>query len=130
MLAVFPRAHPLAEAESVTPELLMRHPLIMMDPDTSVRAVVEAGFHAAGFVPQSAGEATYMMTAIGMVQAGLGITILPASAQEIRADPGLCARPVEGPGFVRQISLVKKSGRTLSPLAAAFTQHLGEIAGR
>jgi len=130
MLAVFPQAHPLAEAETVTPDLLMRHPLIMMDPDTSVRAVVEAGFHAAGLVPQPAGEATYMMTAIGMVQAGLGVTILPASAQEIRADPSLRSRPVEGPGFVRQISLVKKSGRTLSPLAASFTHHLGEVAGR
>ena len=83
-----------------------------------------------GLLSHARGEATYMMTAIGMVQAGLGVTILPASAQEIRADPSLRSRPVEGPGFVRQISLVKKSGRTLSPLAASFTHHLGEVAGR
>jgi len=129
MHVVFPLAHPLAEAESITPDLLMRYPLIMMDPDTSVRSVVEAGFHAAGLIPQPAGEATYMMTAIGMVQAGLGITILPASAQEIRVDPALRSRPIDGPGFVRQISLVKKSGRTLSPLTALFAHHLGEMLG-
>lgn len=28
-----------------------------------------------------------MMSAVGMVRAGLGITILPASAHEIRAEP-------------------------------------------
>ncbi|SFJ76394.1 DNA-binding transcriptional regulator, LysR family, partial [Bosea sp. OK403] len=32
MHVVFPQAHPLAEVETVTPELLMRYPLIMMDP--------------------------------------------------------------------------------------------------
>ena len=127
MHVVFPQAHPLAEAEVVTPNLLMRYPLIMMDPDTSVRAVVEAGFHAAGLIPNPAGEATYMMTAVGMVQAGLGITILPSSAQEIGIDPALQSRAIEAVGFVRQISLVKKSGRTLSPLSALFVQHVCEM---
>ncbi|CAN7622325.1 LysR family transcriptional regulator [Bosea sp. LjRoot9] len=130
MHVVFPQAHPLAEVETITPDLLMRYPLIMMDPDTSVRAVVEAGFHAAGLIPRPAGEATYMMTAVGMVQAGLGITILPSSAQEIRADPTLQARAIEAVGFVRQISLVKKSGRTLSPLAALFVRHFCDMTTR
>ncbi len=124
MHAVFPEDHPLAEAAAVTPELMVRHPLIMLDPDTSVRAVVEAGFQAAGLIPVAAGEATYMMTAVGMVRAGLGITILPSSAQEIRVAPGLMSRPIEAVGFVRQISLVKKAGRTLSPVTGHFARHL------
>lgn len=127
MHVVFPQDHPLVEAQTVTPDMLMHHPLIMMDPDTSVRAVVEAGFHAAGLIPRPAGEATYMMTAVGMVQAGLGITILPSSAQEIRADPTLRSRAIEAVGFVRQISLVKKGGRTLSPLSALFVHHFCEL---
>ncbi len=130
MHVVFPQVHPLAQAGSITPDLLLDYPLIMMDPETSVRMIVEASFHAVGLAPRPAGEATYMMTAIGMVRAGLGITILPASAQEIRVDPTLLSRPIEGPGFVRQISLIKKSGRTLSPLAAAFAAHIGATAGK
>ena len=126
MHVVFPQVHPLAAAETISPELLMQYPLIMMDPDTSVRSVVEAGFHAAGFIPRPAGEATYMMTAVGMVQAGLGITILPSSAQEIGVDPTLRSRAIEAAGFVRQISLVKKSGRALSPLSALFVRHVCE----
>jgi DNA-binding transcriptional LysR family regulator len=130
MHVVFPQAHPLSEAETVTPDLLMQYPLIMMDPDTSVRAVVEAGFHAAGLIPRPAGEATYMMTAVGMVQAGLGVTILPSSAREIGTDPTLQSRAIDAAGFVRQISLVKKSGRTLSPLAARFVHHLCAMTSR
>ncbi|MGX1741686.1 LysR family transcriptional regulator [Bosea sp. NPDC055353] len=129
MHVVFPQAHPLAEAQAVTPDLLLLYPLIMMDPDTSVRAVVEAGFHAAGLIPTAAGEATYMMTAAGMVQAGLGITFLPSSAKEIDAFPNLRSRPIEAVGFVRQISLVKKSGRPLPSLPALFARHLREMIG-
>lgn len=129
MHVVFPQAHPLAEAQAVTPDLLLLYPLIMMDPDTSVRAVVEAGFHAAGLIPTAAGEATYMMTAAGMVQAGLGITFLPSSAKEIDAFPSLRSRPIEAVGFVRQISLVKKSGRPLPSLPALFARHLREMIG-
>ncbi|WP_336812024.1 LysR family transcriptional regulator [Bosea sp. MMO-172] len=128
MHVVFPQAHALAEAQLVTPDLLMRYPLIMMDPDTSVRAVVEAGFHAAGLIPRPAVEVTYMMTAVGMVQAGLGIAILPSSAKEIDAYPMIRSRMIEAAGFERQISLVKKGGRTLSPLSALFVGHLREMA--
>lgn len=127
MHVVFPEGHALARAEIVTPELLQRYPLIMMDPDTSVRAVVEAGFHAAGLIPRPAVEVTYMMTAVGMVQAGLGIAILPSSAKEIDAYPAIRSRRIEAAGFERQISLVKKGGRTLSPLTALFVGHLREM---
>lgn len=128
MHVVFPQVHALAEAQLVTPDLLTRYPLIMMDPDTSVRAVVEAGFHAAGLIPRPAVEVTYMMTAVGMVQAGLGIAILPSSAKEIDAYPMIRSRRIEAAGFERQISLVKKGGRTLSPLSALFVGHLREMA--
>jgi DNA-binding transcriptional LysR family regulator len=126
MHVVFPQGHGLAEARLVTPDLLMRYPLIMMDPDTSVRAVVEAGFHAAGLIPRPAVEVTYMMTAVGMVQAGLGIAILPSSAKEIDAYPMIRSRRIEAAGFERRISVVKKGGRTLPPLSALFVGHLRE----
>jgi DNA-binding transcriptional LysR family regulator len=33
-----------------------------------------------------------MMMAVAMVRAGLGVTILPRSAREVRAEPALVAR--------------------------------------
>jgi DNA-binding transcriptional LysR family regulator len=116
--------HPLAKVRTVTPTLLARYPLIMMDPETSVRRVVDEAFHRAGLMVNPVCEVTYMMTAIGMVQAGLGIAILPASAREIQIDPNLCSRPIKGNHFIREISLIKKRRRTLPPLSASFAAHL------
>jgi DNA-binding transcriptional LysR family regulator len=116
--------HPIAKVRTVTPAVLARYPLIMMDPETSVRKVVDGAFHAAGLMPNPVCEVTYMMTAIGMVQAGLGIAILPASAREIQIDPNLCSRPIKGSYFLREISLIKKRRRSLPPLSASFGEYL------
>ena len=65
-----------------------------------------------------------MMTAVGMVRAGLGLTILPGSAREIKAEPGLHSKPIDDPAFRRPVSIIKRSGRTLPPLSEAFLEHL------
>jgi len=85
-----------------------------------VRAVVDAAFERAGCAPVPTCEPIYMMTAVAMVRAGLGVTILPRSAREVRAEPALVARVIDEPGFVRPIALVKKRGRTLPPVTEAF----------
>src|SRR3954454_9434754 len=103
MHVVFPTEHPIGTVPEITLDVLANHPLILMDPDTSVRAIVDGAFIAAGRLPIPACEATYMMTAVGMVRAGLGLAILPASAREIRAEPSL----------VLQLSLVRSESSYL-----------------
>ncbi|GJD49925.1 HTH-type transcriptional regulator CynR [Methylobacterium crusticola] len=117
---VYPEGHPIGSVPEVTLEHLAEHPLVLMDAETSVRAVVDAAFVAAGRLPAAACEATYMMTAVGMVRAGLGLTILPGSAREVRAEPGLRARPIREPSFVRPVCLVAKRNRTLPAAAELF----------
>ncbi|SFV08239.1 DNA-binding transcriptional regulator, LysR family [Methylobacterium sp. 174MFSha1.1] len=121
---VYPAGHPIGEAGTVTLEALAEYPLVLMDAETSVRAVVDAAFVAAGRLPVTACEATYMMTAVGMVRAGLGLTILPGSAREIRAEPELRARPIAEASFSRPVCLIAKAGRTLPAAAEDF---LGEL---
>jgi DNA-binding transcriptional LysR family regulator len=121
---VYPKGHPIARLRRVTPLAVADFPLILMHRDTSVRAVVEAGFQSAGLIPKATCEAIYMMTAVGMVRAGLGLTILPGSAREIRAEPGLLSKPIDNPSFTRPVSLIKRSGRTLPPMSEAFLEHL------
>jgi DNA-binding transcriptional LysR family regulator len=65
MHVVCPKAHPITKVRAVTAAALARYPLIMMDPETSVRKVVDEAFHAAGLMPNPVCEVTYMMTAIG-----------------------------------------------------------------
>lgn len=97
-------------------------PLVLTAQGTSVRSVVDAALEAAGCTPDIACEPTYMMTAVAMVRGGLGVTILPATAREVRAEPELVAKPIDDPAFVRPIALVTKRGRTLPRVAQAFAE--------
>jgi DNA-binding transcriptional LysR family regulator len=120
MHVVFPAMHPLGRKRRITLEDLAELPLILMDSETSVRSIVDAAFIAAGRLPIPACEAIYMMTAVGMVKAGLGVTVLPASAKEVRAEPSLKSRVIDDAAFVRPIAVIKKKNRTLPPAARLF----------
>jgi DNA-binding transcriptional LysR family regulator len=124
MHAIFPADHPLARAKRITPQLLRQHPLILMDRDSTVRQVVDAGFASHGEAPEPAFETTYMATAVGMVQAGLGVALLPSSAIEARNAAQIVSRPVAGREFRRQMWLVRPPNRSLPPAADAFVEHL------
>jgi DNA-binding transcriptional LysR family regulator len=124
MHVIYPAGHRIGREPVVTPALLAQYPLIMMATDTSVRTVVEAAFHKRGLIPNPACEATYMMTAVAMVRAGLGLAILPGSAREIKAERDVRSRAIDDSAFVRRVSVIKHAGRTLPPLSDAFAKHL------
>lgn len=124
LVAVYPEGHPVGHLRRLTARALARHPLVLMHPATSVRTVTDACFAEARVSVNVAAEATYMMTAVAMVRAGLGLAILPETAREIGSDPTLSVRPIDDPSFVRPIVLAKKAGRTLPPASDAFALHL------
>jgi DNA-binding transcriptional LysR family regulator len=124
LCVVFPRRHPLATRRKIALADLAEFPLVLMDPETSVRAIVDAAFVSAGRIIRPVAEATYMMTAVGLVRAGLGITILPTSAKEIDAETMLRARLIDDARFSRTISLIKRRKRTLPPVYDAFLKEL------
>jgi DNA-binding transcriptional LysR family regulator len=124
IVAVYPDGHPIAKFTRLTAERLAQFPIVMLDARTSVRAVTDQAFRLAKLMPTPVSEATYMMTAIGMVRAGIGITLLPASAREIAAEPNLRAKRINDPNFSRPVSLIKKKNRTLPPLSKAFADYL------
>ena len=57
--AVYPKGHPIARMKTVTPVALAEFPLILMQRDTSVRAIVDAGFHSVGIMPKATCEAIH-----------------------------------------------------------------------
>jgi DNA-binding transcriptional LysR family regulator len=126
MHVVFPGHHPFARKRKITFDDIANTPLVLMASETSVRAIVDAAFVAAGKFPIPACEAIYMMTAVGMVKAGLGVTLLPASAKEVRAEPSLKSRVIDDPAFVRPIAVIKKANRTLPPAAQLFYEQIVE----
>jgi DNA-binding transcriptional LysR family regulator len=122
LVAVCPRAHPLAKKRRIGSADLARTPLVLTAPGTSVRAVVDAALGGLREPVDVACEPTYMMTAVAMVRAGLGVTILPETAREVRAEPGLVVKAIDDPAFVRSIAIVKKRGRTLPAITDKFVK--------
>lgn len=130
MHVVFRQDHPIAAMKNVTLVKLAEHSMVMMDAGTSARLTADAAFAAAGCYPARACEVMYVGTAAAMVRAGLGFAILPASAIEWRAHPGLAVRLIEEAAFMRRVGIITKRGRSLPPASEAFAQLLATSWGR
>lgn len=124
MRVVATRQSPLARKRAVRLKDLVNVPLILMDPQTSVRMLVDRAFESIGHFPAPAYEVTYMSSAVGMVRAGLGVAFLPSAGLEISEMSGLISRPVNHPGLTRRIAAAQRAKRQLSPAAAKFLLQL------
>jgi DNA-binding transcriptional LysR family regulator len=90
----------------------------------SVRRIIEETLFAMNRLPQPLYEAAYMSTAIGMVRAGLGITILPSSTLEVQSATDLVWRQLANRSLARKIGVLRRRGRSLSPAAESFIAFL------
>jgi DNA-binding transcriptional LysR family regulator len=124
---VCPKSHPVASLKGVTLEEIAEYPLVFLDTGFNSRTVLDAALAAAGRFVKPVCEVSYTSTAIGMVRAGLGLAVLGSlvvCASNVCSFPDLMSRPIEDPSLVLPISLVQKSGRSLSPSALAFVDML------
>ncbi|MHC8334223.1 LysR family transcriptional regulator [Pseudomonas sp. LB3P25] len=117
-----PVDHPLAKRCSVTLGELTGQPIILTGRDSSVRELVEQLF-ADAQLPLSPGlEANYMSTVLALVRQGLGMSLLPESADDGRDD--LVKVPVDHPGITRSIGLITRTGQAMAPAALRFIERL------
>ncbi|WP_458098041.1 LysR family transcriptional regulator [Roseomonas sp. WA12] len=125
LLAILPASHPLAAAPRIRLEALAGEPLLLLEANTSVWRVLDDAFAARGLRLAPLQQAVHTSTLIGMAQAGLGIALLPSTAVELRMAPELARRPLE-PDLVRQVVVIRRAGRSLSPAAEALVEALRE----
>ncbi|MGL4725042.1 MAG: LysR family transcriptional regulator [Scandinavium sp.] len=124
LLAMVPRDHPLAQRESVTLAELVLEPLVFFDPhvgtglyDDILGLLRRFGSPA---ITQEVGEA---MTIIGLVSAGLGVSILPASFKRVQLNE-MRWLPIADPEAVSEMWLVWAKHREQSQAASRFRQQL------
>jgi len=65
-------------------------------------------------------EAVNITTIVALVEAGLGIGLVPQHAAGHARQHGLSVRPLVAPAVTRQVSAITRRGRPLSPPAQAF----------
>jgi DNA-binding transcriptional LysR family regulator len=121
------KLHPVASLKTVTLNEIAEHPLVFLDSGFNSRTVLDAAFVAVGRFVKPVCEVSYTSTAIGMVRAGLGLALLGSlvvCASNLHSFPDLVSRRIDDPHLVLPISLIRKTGRSLSPSAQAFVDML------
>lgn len=104
LMAAVPLHHPLAAVGSVAVERLAQEPFVLYParPRPNFADHVLGLFRAAGHALQVAQEANELQTAIGLVAAGLGVTVVPASVQRLQRQDVVHVR-IEGDAFVSPV---------------------------
>ena len=122
---VCPRAHPLANKAALSLEDLTPWPFIHLARHSSVRQYLDAALFPRTM--QTFVEVEQLATAMGLVQAGLGITVAPALSLFHFNKPGLVTRQLPIPDMDRQIYMVRKRERSLSLAAQALYQLMQDM---
>ena len=122
--AVYPARHALAAKRRITWRDLAAGPLVLLPKQSSVRTLVEHGFAAAGVAREPDYEVANMVTALSMVRAGLGVTVMPHMVLAELNMKGLAAGRIFDPRPVRSIGIVTRRDRPLSPAAEAYVELL------
>ena len=128
LCVLFPEGHPLAKQRSPSLRDIVTFPLILMARGSSVRIFLERILEKQKLEFSLACESNYMSTAIGLVRAGLGVCILPESVINVAVCDGICIKSISTPKMIRNIDIIRKRSRSLSPAAQQFVESLKETA--
>lgn len=116
---VCPAGHPLLAAKAAPkPRELLPFPFIHLSRTSSVRQYLDAALRPLQL--NALMEVDQLATVMGMVRAGLGISIVPELALFHFRQPGLATRALGWKGLTRKLYLVRRRDRGLSQAAQAF----------
>ena len=102
--------------------------LIAMTRDSRIRFLVDQAYQSIGQTVRPAYEVSHMTTAIMMVEAGLGVAVLPAYVWGFARVFNVVSKVLSEPEVRREVAIIQASGRSLSPAAEAFLTYLGKRA--
>jgi DNA-binding transcriptional LysR family regulator len=126
--------HPLARRRQVAWRALAGHPFVALTRDNSVGQLIAQALGGAGVDLHPAYEVSHLWTVLGMVDAGLGVAVLPSYADAIAQLYRIRLIRLVEPSVRRETSFVTRRGITLSPAAAGFQaflkSYVGEWQGR
>ncbi len=86
----------------------------------------------AGIASQPIGicETQHVTTMLGLVEAGLGVAVVPSMAMPGADHPLLVSVPLIDPEVTRKVGLIKRRGRSLGPAAQQLYELCVEMQGR
>lgn len=112
--------HPLSSKKSVRWSDMSDASLIVVSNFVATRVFMDYQLAKRGISLTGAYEVQHHATAINLVAAGVGCSILPSSSCGENDRPGVIRIPLIEPIVKRKVVLIQRKGATLSPAAAAF----------
>lgn len=111
------RDHPIARKRRIRWAELAEHDVIAVSTRSGNRLLLDQALAGAPVRPEAIYEAEHVTTQLGLVEAGLGVAAVPSLAMPGRDHPLLVGVPLVDPVVTRQVGLIRKRGRKLTPAA-------------
>ncbi|WP_369990830.1 LysR family transcriptional regulator [Pseudomonas xanthosomatis] len=121
--------HPLAGQAQVTWAQVYEHDFITLGRSSGNRLVLDRALAGVAVGRESVCEARHVTTVLGLVEAGLGVAAVPSIAMPGPAHLVLTQVPLVEPEVRRQMGLLKRRGRTLTPAALEMERLIRELPG-
>ncbi|MEN4904307.1 LysR family transcriptional regulator [Luteimonas sp. TWI1416] len=118
------RDHPLAKKRRVSWHDIAHHPLITVHRTSGNRTLLDGALARENLKLSWFYEVTHLSTSLGLVEAGVGISVLPRMATPQEEHSILVTREIAPPVVSRTIGIVRRRGAMLSPAAERFLQML------
>jgi len=118
-------SHPLASRQAIGWRELDGMPLIALTRDSGIRLLVEVGYEAAQIKLVPTYEVAQITTALAMVEAELGVAVLPTYAWTAARTSNISAGTLE-PRITRDIAMITRAGRSIAPAVSTFARFLGK----
>jgi DNA-binding transcriptional LysR family regulator len=109
--------HPLTERESLTWDDLTTVEYISLAQGSGNRFLIDQALANRDIRPRSFCEVKHVPALVSLVEAGLGVGVVPKLAMPAEGHATLVTRPLTNPAISRTLGLISRRGRTLSPVA-------------
>src|SRR5262249_25595528 len=130
LMAALPKNHPLARRARVRVADLESEPMIVFPRGHSPSRydVVTNACREARFAPRGVAGTNSIQTNLGLIAAGLGVSLVPASARNLQR-AGVVYRPLAPPvpQLIMGLAYLRDE---VSPMVSAFVQIVREVAAR
>lgn len=111
------RDHPLANKKKVSWAQIDQTDYMTVTSASGNRILLDQALAAAPGPTRWFCEVRHVLTLVGLVEAGVGIAVVPRLAMPRDDHPLLVSVPIVGPEVQRTIGLLRRRGRTLAPAA-------------
>jgi DNA-binding transcriptional LysR family regulator len=111
------RKHPLADKKQVSWAELSKYDYITAGKGSGNRFLLDQALAGVPDRPQSMYETQHGTTMIGLVEAGLGVAVVPAMAMPQADHPLLVSIPLVDPVVRRKMGLIRRRNAMLTPAA-------------